>query len=328
MVSLDCYGKGVLAGMSVMFCFPAVLQQRNDVEKVSRDMMKTLIAHLLGVLTGSILLVGSATAQEVLPWEQSKTAPSTYGTQGRVTPGTPNQRTAESTDSESRAPWPKRQAISDEYGRPYSGGGAAPDRQYSPPPRSYSEPSKPRYAPPPRRYSNQQTPPPYGRRPHHDRTYSRNEIVATGHKFFGSVSKGMAKAVEYVFKRSGRPNGYILGEDAGGAIVAGLRYGEGTLYTKNVGAYRVYWQGPTIGYDFGAEGSKVMILVYNMRRPGDIYRRFGGVQGSAYLVGGVGVQLMQRRHITIAPIRAGVGLRFGANVGYLKFTRRPTWNPF
>ncbi|MBU2583179.1 MAG: DUF1134 domain-containing protein [Alphaproteobacteria bacterium] len=159
-------------------------------------------------------------------------------------------------------------------------------------------------------------------------TFSQDEIVQTGHEFFGSVSQGLAKVVEKAFREQGRPNGYILGEDAGGAFVAGLRYGEGTLYTRDAGTHKVYWQGPTIGYDFGAEGSKTMVLIYNMRSPEDIYRRYGGVQGSAYIVGGVGLQIMQRDHVTLAPIRSGVGLRLGANVGYLKYTRSPTWNPF
>lgn len=159
-------------------------------------------------------------------------------------------------------------------------------------------------------------------------TYSEDEILGAGHRFFGSISQGLAKVVQKAFREQGQPNGYILGEDAGGAFVAGLRYGEGTLYTRDAGTYKVYWQGPTIGYDFGAEGSKTMVLVYNLRSPAEIYRRFGGVQGSAYIVGGVGLQFMQRDHVTLAPIRSGVGLRLGANVGYLKYTRSPTWNPF
>ncbi len=159
-------------------------------------------------------------------------------------------------------------------------------------------------------------------------TYSRNEIVNAGHRFFGSLSSGLAKAIEYVFKQSGRPNGYILGEDAGGAFVAGLRYGEGRLYTKHAGTHRVFWQGPSIGYDFGGDGTRTMTLVYNLRSSRDIYRRFAGVQGSAYLVGGASVQLLKASHVTLAPIRTGVGLRLGANIGYLKYTRRPTWNPF
>ena len=160
------------------------------------------------------------------------------------------------------------------------------------------------------------------------RTYSRNEVVDAGHRFFGSLSSGLAKAIEYVFQQAGRPNGYILGEDAGGAFVAGLRYGEGRLYTKHAGVHRVFWQGPSIGYDFGGDGARTMTLVYNLRSPSDVYRRFGGVQGSAYVVGGVSVQLLKADDMTLAPIRTGVGLRLGANIGYLKYTRRPTWNPF
>ena len=167
------------------------------------------------------------------------------------------------------------------------------------------------------------------RRGGHSRgAYSQNEVVDTGHRFFGSVSQGIASAIESIFKRQGRPNGYILGEDAGGAFVAGLRYGEGMLSTKDAGNHRVYWQGPSLGYDFGGEGSKAMVLVYNLRDPSDIYHRYGGVQGAAYLIGGVSVQFQTHEHVTLAVIRSGVGLRLGANVGYLKYSRRPTWNPF
>jgi hypothetical protein len=149
-----------------------------------------------------------------------------------------------------------------------------------------------------------------------------------GHGFFGSVSKGLASAVEWAFQKAGRPNGYVLGEDAGGAFIAGLRYGEGQLHTKDAGRHKVYWQGPSLGYDAGAEGSKTMVLVYNLRDPSELYDRFGGVQGAAYLVGGVSVQLQKNNDVVLAVIRSGVGLRLGANVGYLKYTRSPTWNPF
>ncbi len=180
------------------------------------------------------------------------------------------------------------------------------------------------------RYGEPYSPPPPGadEGPPPDDTYSQNEILRAGHSFFGSVSKGLASVVEYTFQKAGRPNGYILGEDAGGAFIAGLRYGEGTLYTKDAGVHKVYWQGPSVGYDFGAEGSKTMVLVYNLRDPSQIYHRFGGVQGSAYIVGGVGVQFQKYGNVSLAPIRAGIGLRLGANVGYLKYTRVPTWNPF
>lgn len=161
-----------------------------------------------------------------------------------------------------------------------------------------------------------------------DDTYSEGEILRAGHSFFGSVSKGLASVIEHAFAKQGRPNGYILGEDAGGAFVAGLRYGEGTLYTKDAGVHKVFWQGPSVGYDFGGEGSKTMVLVYNLRDPSQIYHRFAGVQGSAYLVGGVGIQFQTYGNVTLAPIRAGIGLRLGANIGYLKYTRSPTWNPF
>lgn len=154
------------------------------------------------------------------------------------------------------------------------------------------------------------------------------EIKEAGHHFFGSISMGLARVIEYSFQRAGRPNGYILGEGAGGAVIAGVRYGEGTLYTKDAGERRVYWQGPSVGYDFGAEGSKIMVLVYDLRSPDEIYSTFGGVDGSAYLVGGVGITFMSGSHVVLAPIRSGIGLRLGANIGYLKYTREPTWNPF
>jgi hypothetical protein len=158
--------------------------------------------------------------------------------------------------------------------------------------------------------------------------FSSDEIMEAGHRFFGSVSMGFARVVEYAFQRAGRPNGYILGEEAGGAFVAGLRYGEGTLYTRDAGEHRVFWQGPSLGYDFGAEGSKTMVLVYDLRSPGEIYDTFGGVDGSAYFIGGVGITFLTRGHLALAPIRSGIGLRLGANIGYLKYTREPTWNPF
>ncbi len=161
-----------------------------------------------------------------------------------------------------------------------------------------------------------------------DGTFSMDEIKGTGHRVFGKVSVGFAKVVEHAFSRYGRPNGYILGEEAGGAFVAGLRYGEGVLYTKDAGQHHVFWQGPSIGYDFGAEGSKTMVLVYDLRSPGEIFNTFAGVDGSAYFIGGVGITYLSRDNVVLAPIRSGVGLRLGANVGYLKYTRQPTWNPF
>jgi hypothetical protein len=164
--------------------------------------------------------------------------------------------------------------------------------------------------------------------PRKDSSFSVDEINDVGHRFFGRVSYGMAKVIEYAFQRAGRPNGYILGEEAGGAFIAGLRYGEGTLYTKDAGMHKVYWQGPSVGYDFGADGSKTMVLVYNLHSPGEIFNTFGGIDGSAYFIGGVGITFLGRDDVTLAPISSGVGLRLGANLGYLKYTQQPTWNPF
>ncbi len=160
-------------------------------------------------------------------------------------------------------------------------------------------------------------------------TYSSNEIIMAGQKFFGRTTRGLAEAVEYVFSSQGEPTAYIVGEEGSGAVVGGLRYGEGVIYYKAGGREKIYWQGPSIGFDFGGNGSRALVLVYNSTNPGDIYdERFGGVDGSAYLVGGLGVNFQKNRDIILAPIRTGVGARLGANVGYLKYTRKPTWNPF
>ncbi|MFY9769642.1 MAG: DUF1134 domain-containing protein [Xanthobacteraceae bacterium] len=158
--------------------------------------------------------------------------------------------------------------------------------------------------------------------------FSSNELVDAGHRFFGGVSRGLAMIVEKAVSRWGQPNGYILGEEASGAFVGGLRYGDGTLYTKNAGDLRVFWQGPSIGFDAGADGARTMMLVYNLPRTDAIFERFGGINGSAYFIGGFGMTALVANNITVVPIRSGVGLRLGANLGYLKFTDRPTWNPF
>ena len=159
-------------------------------------------------------------------------------------------------------------------------------------------------------------------------TFSVNEIVNTGGEFFGSVSQGLASVVEKAVSQFGLPNGYILGEEGSGAFVIGARFGEGTLYTRNKGDYPLFWQGPSIGFDAGGDGSKVMMLVYNLKSTNDVFGRFPGVDGSAYVVGGIGMTVMKSGNVVLVPIRSGVGLRAGVNVGYLKFTQQPTWNPF
>ncbi len=158
--------------------------------------------------------------------------------------------------------------------------------------------------------------------------YTVDEIVTAGHHFFGGVSTGLAKIVERAVSKYGLPNGYILGQEGSGAFFAGARYGEGTLYTKNAGELPVFWQGPSIGWDFGGDGSRTMMLVYNLPSTDAMYRRFAGVNGSAYVVAGVGMTVLARQNQYVVPIVSGVGARIGVNVGYLKFTRSPTWNPF
>lgn len=158
--------------------------------------------------------------------------------------------------------------------------------------------------------------------------YTPDEIVTNGHKFFGSISRGLAEVVEAATNRWGKPNGYILGQEAGGAFIGGLRYGEGVMHTRNAGDLRVFWQGPSLGLDAGADGDRTMMLVYNLPATSAIFRRFGGVDGSAYFVGGFGMTALINDNVYVVPIRSGLGARLGFNVSYLKFTPTSTWNPF
>src|SRR5215468_9815274 len=146
--------------------------------------------------------------------------------------------------------------------------------------------------------------------------FSSNDIIDAGHRFFGGVSRGLAEIVQKAVSQWGLPNGY------------GLRYGDGTLYTRNAGDVRVFWQGPSVGFDAGADGARTMMLVYNLPQVGAIFDRFGGINGSAYFIGGFGMTALTANNIVVVPIRSGIGLRLGANLGYLKFTDTPTWNPF
>jgi len=159
-------------------------------------------------------------------------------------------------------------------------------------------------------------------------TFSGNEVLSAGHRFFGGTSRGLANLVERATQQWGRPSAYILGQEGSGAFVAGLRYGEGMLYTKGGGDSKVYWQGPSLGFDFGGDGACTMMLAYRVRDVSDLERRFIGIDGSAYLVGGLGMTALGADNMLVVPIRTGVGARLGVNGGYLKFTARPTWNPF
>ena len=210
-------------------------------------------------------------------------------------------------------------------------GAPPPQQQYVPPPQQqYSPPPQQQYSPPPQQqYSQppQQLPGPPPQRHSRD-TFRPEEIVREGHKFFGTVSRGLAQVVEKAVSRWGEPNGYILGQEGSGAFVVGLRYGDGKLYTRNAGDRRVFWEGPSVGFDTGGEGARTMMLVYNLPSTDAIYQRFAGIDGSAYFIGGFGMTALTANKIVVVPIRSGVGLRLGANIGYLKFTPRATWHPF
>ena len=179
---------------------------------------------------------------------------------------------------------------------------------------------------PPPQQAPEQLPPP--QRESSPSAYKPEELTSAGHRFFGNVSRGLASVIERAVSQWGLPNGYVLGEEGSGAFVAGLRYGEGTLYTKNAGDLKVYWQGPSVGFDWGGDGARTMTLVYNLPATNAIYQRFGGIDGSAYIVGGFGMTALTANNIVLVPIRSGLGLRLGANIGYLKFTPSATWNPF
>jgi hypothetical protein len=161
-----------------------------------------------------------------------------------------------------------------------------------------------------------------------DNTYDEGTIIDEAKGFFGQSTEAVAKVIEKVFADLGRPNAYIAGEELSAALVGGLRYGDGELHHKLLGEKRVYWAGPSIGFDVGANGAKTFVLVYNLYDMDEIYQRFPGVEGSFYFIGGVGVNYQQSGDIILAPIRLGVGLRAGANVGYLHYTKNRNLLPF
>jgi hypothetical protein len=152
-------------------------------------------------------------------------------------------------------------------------------------------------------------------------TYEEQEIANAVADFFGVTAEAAGQAVARVFKEQGRPVGYVKGEEAAGAIGVGVRYGEGDLVMNSGATRHVYWQGPSIGFDTGANASKVFTLVYGLNDPDNLYQRFLGVEGSAYFIGGIGVNYQKADNVTLAPMRAGVGLRAGVNVGYLSYTK-------
>ncbi len=161
-----------------------------------------------------------------------------------------------------------------------------------------------------------------------DEVYEQSAIVDEAQQFFGKGAEGLADVLNKVFSDKGRPNGYIKGEEGGGAFGVGVRYGNGTLYMKDGTTARVYWRGPSIGIDFGGNASKTFVLIYDLPNLEALYQRFPGIDGSLYFVGGVGVNYHRAENIQLAPVRFGVGWRQGLNVGYIHLSPKRSWNPF
>ncbi len=199
----------------------------------------------------------------------------------------------------------------------------------APPVKGWATHTKPDEVKPPPAVAMQEPNPIPNLPPPEQDSYTIDEIRDATRGFFGSVSTNLAAVIEHAFKQSGRPTAYVLGVEGGGAFLAGLRFGKGTLFMRSQsGTREVFWHGPSLGTDLGASGSRTLFLIYRLDSPDELYRNFTGVDGSAYFVGGVGVTLLKGGSVIMAPIRSGVGVRLGANFGYLRFTEQPTWNPF
>jgi hypothetical protein len=158
--------------------------------------------------------------------------------------------------------------------------------------------------------------------------YKKDDVIGAAEGVFGKGAEGLAGLIEKILKDQGQPNAYIAGREAGGALVVGLRYGSGKLFHKVEGVRDVYWTGPSIGFDFGANASKSFVLVYNLYDGQDLFHRFPAAEGTAYLVGGFTASYMRRGDVVLIPIRLGVGWRLGVNAGYMNFTEKSKWLPF
>lgn len=159
-------------------------------------------------------------------------------------------------------------------------------------------------------------------------TYAEEDVLGAAEDVFGKGAEGLAEIVRKTFKDHGQPNAYIVGREAGGAFIVGVRYGSGMLYHKVEGERKIHWTGPSVGFDIGGDGSKVFALVYNLNDTEDLYRRYPAAEGKAYLIGGFTANYLQRDNIVIVPIKLGVGWRLGLNGGYLKFSKKGKVLPF
>jgi hypothetical protein len=159
-------------------------------------------------------------------------------------------------------------------------------------------------------------------------TFHKDDLIGAAQGVFGKGSRGLAEMIEDILRKQGEPNGYIVGREGGGALVFGLRYGSGTLYHKIEGQRPVYWTGPSIGFDAGANAGNAFVLVYNLYDTEDLYKRFGAGEGQAYFIGGFNVSYLRRGNVVLVPVRMGAGLRLGINAGYMKFSHKQNWLPF
>jgi len=159
-------------------------------------------------------------------------------------------------------------------------------------------------------------------------TYEEGDVLAAAEGVFGKGAAGLAGLIEKLFKEQGRPNGYIAGREAGGAVIVGVRYGSGTLFHKIEGQRKVFWTGPSVGFDLGANAAKTFVLVYNLEDTQNLFRRFPAAEGDVYVIGGFTASYLRSGNIVLVPIRLGVGWRLGANLGYMRFSDHGRWLPF
>ncbi|MFM7403756.1 MAG: DUF1134 domain-containing protein [Erythrobacter sp.] len=159
-------------------------------------------------------------------------------------------------------------------------------------------------------------------------TYGEDDLIGAAEGVFGKGAEGLAKLIEDLLKKQGEPNGYIVGREAGGAFIFGARYGSGTLHHKVEGEQKVYWTGPSVGFDAGANAANTFVLVYNLYDSEDLFKRYPAGEGQAYLVGGLNASYLRRGNVVLIPIRVGAGLRLGINAGYMKFSKQQRWLPF
>lgn len=159
-------------------------------------------------------------------------------------------------------------------------------------------------------------------------TYGEDDLIGAAEGVFGKGAEGLARMIQGLLKDQGQPNGYIVGREAGGAFAVGVRYGSGTLHHKVEGQRKVYWTGPSIGFDFGANAANTFVLVYNLYDSEDLYSRFPAGEGQAYIVGGLTASYLRKDDVVLIPIRMGAGLRLGVNAGYMKFSKKQRWLPF